>query len=101
MYTIVWRFTVKAARRAEFERAYGADGAWARLFGQSPDYLGTDLYRDTAQDGVYITIDRWKDAAAFDAFKAAYSSLYAALDDSCAEMTETEERLGVISPPSD
>ena len=48
MYTIMWRFTVKAARRADFERHYGADGTWAALFRQGAGYLGTTLLRDTA-----------------------------------------------------
>ena len=99
MYTVIWRFTVKPARRADFERHYGADGTWAALFRLGAGYLGTDLLRDTARNDVYVTIDRWTTAAAFTAFKATHGTAYAALDRECEDLTEKEERLGVIAEP--
>lgn len=100
MYTVLWRFTVKPASRDVFERYYGADGSWEALFRNSPGYLGTALLRDTADGDVYVTIDRWVDVAAFDAFKAAHGAAYAALDRECEEFTLREERIGVIADPS-
>ncbi len=98
MYTVLWRFTVKPARRADFERHYGANGTWAALFRLGAGYLGTDLLRDTARDNVYVTIDRWTDAAAFDAFKEAHGAAYTALDRQCEDLTEQEEPLGTLTP---
>jgi quinol monooxygenase YgiN len=100
MYTLIWRFTVKPARRADFERHYSASGTWAALFRESPDYLGTELLRDTARDNIYVTIDRWTDAAAFAAFKAAHGVVYAALDRECESLTTHEECLAVCEEPS-
>lgn len=100
MYTVIWRFTIKPARRADFERHYGAHGTWAALFRRGVGYLGTDLLRDTARDDVYVTIDRWTDAAAFAAFKAAHGAAYEALDRECEDLTEKEERLGAIAEPA-
>jgi quinol monooxygenase YgiN len=97
MHTVIWRFTVKPARRADFERHYGADGTWAALFRQGVGYLGTDLLRDTARENVYVTIDRWTDSAALAAFKAAHADAYAALDRACEDLTETEEPLGTLA----
>ena len=42
----LWEFHVKLESISAFERTYGPTGAWAQLFRQSPDYLGTDLIRD-------------------------------------------------------
>jgi len=100
MYTLIWRFTVKPARRADFERHYGASGTWAALFRESPGYLGTALLRDMAGDNIYVTIDRWTDAAAFAAFKAAHGAAYAALDRECESLTAHEECVAVQEDPS-
>lgn len=93
MYTIIWRFTVRPGFTADFERHYASGGTWARLFRRYPGYLGTDLLRDTAAPNVYITIDRWTSP---DAFAAARGPEYAALDETCAGLTEREEKLGAI-----
>lgn len=100
MYSLIWRFTVKPARRADFERHYGAAGTWAALFRESPGYLGTELLRDTVRNTVYVTIDRWTDAAAFAAFKTAYGAAYAALDRECESLTLHEECLATREEPN-
>ena len=70
-FATVWEFSVKASRQAEFESHYGPDGSWARLFRQSPGYLGTELWHDRADALRYLTIDRWASVEAWREFRSA------------------------------
>jgi heme-degrading monooxygenase HmoA len=94
MLVIVWRFRPAAGREADFRRAYGPDGAWARLFARAPGYLGTELLRDRAGGVAWITIDRWRSALEHAAFASRHADAYAALDRECAALTAHEEKLG-------
>ena len=51
MFVVVWQFEVAEEKVTAFEAAYGPEGAWARLFCTSPDYLGTELLRDAYVPG--------------------------------------------------
>ena len=39
--------SVKADRSAEFEKIYGENGAWVKLFQNGSGYLGTELLLDS------------------------------------------------------
>jgi heme-degrading monooxygenase HmoA len=93
---LLWTFEVAAARAAEFERVYGPDGDWARLFGRAPGYLGTELLKDVLRPGRYLTIDRWTDTAAFEAFKHEWKAEYDTLDRLCESLTTSETPLGAF-----
>ena len=95
-FTIVWEFIVGDGREAEFERAYGPDGDWAKLFRQSKDYLGTELLRDATKPGRYLTVDRWKSGAAYEWFHNSHQTEYGALDAQCEELTARETKLGAF-----
>lgn len=97
MHTVIWRFTVKADRIADFERHYGADGSWAALFRRGTGYLGTELLRDTARANVYVTLDHWVSAQAMRDFKQTHHAAYAELDSECESLTEREELMGTLS----
>jgi quinol monooxygenase YgiN len=97
MYTIVWRFTVKAEHTAAFTAAYGPQGAWAALFRQHAGYVRTDLLRDTTHADVFLTLDHWVSEAAFQDFEAAKGPVYAQLDQQFEALTVHEERLGTIT----
>jgi heme-degrading monooxygenase HmoA len=90
----IWRYRVAADRRDEFERIYGSDGDWARLFRRADGYLGTQLLRDPLEPGVYATLDRWRSAADFQAFSGRFGAQYAALDAQCDALTVDETDLG-------
>ncbi len=94
MYVILWEFLPTPGREADFERAYGASGDWARFFGRDPGYLGTDLFRDTRDPRRYLTVDRWASREAYDAFVQRESSRYRALDAELAPLCATERRIG-------
>jgi heme-degrading monooxygenase HmoA len=94
MHVILWKFRARPGRETDFERAYGDDGDWSRLFRRSEGYLGTELMRAT--DGTYLTIDRWTTEEAYRAFKLAYGTSYAELDARCEALTIEETMLGAI-----
>lgn len=94
MFVVVWQFEISEDKMASFEAAYGPDGAWAKLFRTSPDYLGTELLRDAYVPLNYLTIDRWTSEEAFRAFRKVHDSEYEALDRSCDALTGRETRVG-------
>jgi len=95
---VVWEFCVRSGREAEFERRYGADGDWVRLFRHGEGYVGTALLRDRVTRGRYLVTDTWRDAGAYRAFKEDHADAYAALDLECTALTEDERGLGEFEP---
>ena len=93
-YIALWEFQVKPDSIPAFEETYGPDGAWAQLFRQSPDYLGTELVRDLDHPGRYLTLDHWTSREALHRFKQDHQSAYSALDKQCESLTEKEVFLG-------
>jgi heme-degrading monooxygenase HmoA len=91
---ILWEFRVSDAMAAAFEERYSGDGAWARLFQRAEGYEGTQLLRDEAEPGRYLTIDTWRDTAAFEAFQREHPADYQALDRECEGLTRSERCLG-------
>lgn len=93
-YVYVWRYEVPAGSRARFERTYGPDGDWVRLFRQADGYRSTRLLREEGAPGRYLTVDEWDSRAAFDAFRARRAGAFEALDERCASLTSAEELVG-------
>jgi len=99
----VWEFQVRPGREVAFERHYGPDGSWARLFRSAEGYGGTVLLRDLERPGRYLTLDHWESERAYRAFRAAREQEYAALDAACEALTLTERAIGrfeVVAPPA-
>ena len=94
MYWVVWSFDVKPAQVKAFERAYGPDGDWERLFRRAPGYAGSELRRETDRREHYLTIDRWRTREDYHRFKEAFSQQYQTLDVRCAGLTESEHKVG-------
>jgi heme-degrading monooxygenase HmoA len=95
MIATIWRFHVRPDAVAAFESAYGARGDWARLFERQDGYDGTELQRLDGAAPVYLTIDRWRDRAAFERAKQAFADGYAELDRRCEALTSEETWLGL------
>jgi len=87
---------VNAGSEADFEAHYGLDGVWAKLFAASRFYLGTELFRDARNAGVYLTLDRWRSDSDFEAFKSENGEACQALDARCEPLTAAERRLGAF-----
>ena len=92
MMIVVWRYRVAPERATTFEAAYGPDGPWSELFSESPDYEGTELLR--GEGGVWMTLDRWMTADAYDSFITLHRSEYSRIDEECAGLTEEEALVG-------
>ena len=101
MHVTIWEFRVKRGREAEFERAYGPTGEWARFFERAEGYLGTELLRDAKNRQRYVTIDRWISQATYEAFRRRWAGEYDAIDERCEALTEYEAPLGSLAPPAE
>lgn len=100
MIAILWTYEVRPEAAAAFERAYGPAGDWAELFRRGAGYLGTELLRGSGT--AYLTIDRWRTSADFDAFMAACGTEYETLDRATQSLTTEEHGLGIwssLTPP--
>jgi quinol monooxygenase YgiN len=93
-YAYVWEFEVAPEQHAAFERAYGPEGDWVRLFRQGKGYRRTELLRDRERPGRYLTVDYWESAEACAAFRAAFGAPFQALDEACAALTTREVERG-------
>lgn len=94
MFVVIWEYDVHAGSEAEFTALYGDGGAWVSLFRQYAGYVGTELLRDTARTGRYVTIDRWTSSSAYDVFLTAAESHYAQIDARGDALTAAERCLG-------
>ena len=94
VYVIVWKYEVGEATRDEFEREYGPNGVWVRLFTRVAGFRGTELLRGAA--GVYLTIDRWESRADHDTFLARHGDEYNRTDEACAALTLDETLIGAF-----
>lgn len=97
MIATIWRFRVPAGEIGEFERAYGPEGDWARLFARAGGYLGTELLKLDGEDGTYLTVDRWRSERDFHDAKIALKDDYDALDRRCEAYTCEETWLGLYA----
>lgn len=94
IYFIIWEFRVQKSSEKEFERVYGPDGDWAGFFSSGEGYLGTVLFSNVAEPGVYLTIDKWTSKEAYDRFRTVRRSEYEELDRKCETLTASEKMLG-------
>ena len=97
MFVVVWQFEIAEEKVAAFEAAYGPDGAWAQLFRNSPNYLGTELLRDAYIPFTYLTIDRWASEDDFRAFRKDHDTEYEVLDRASDSLTSRETRIGAYT----
>jgi heme-degrading monooxygenase HmoA len=96
MVEIWWEFRAKPDRVGDFEREYGEQGGWSRLYGLSPEYRGTTVVREVADPLHYLLVDRWTSRRAYEAFKASRSEEWEMLDRRCRELTASERAIGVF-----
>ncbi len=90
----LWRYRVTPGLEAAFERAYGHDGDWARLFRLGRGYLGTELLHATPPGIGYATIDRWRSEADWRAFLEKHGPAYHELDRRLAPLTTEDVEIG-------
>jgi ribosomal-protein-alanine acetyltransferase len=93
-FTAVWEFHILPEKRRAFEKAYGPNGDWARLFRRTKGHLRTELLRDPEKLGRYVTLDFWTSRLAFQKFKQQHIVAYRALDRRCKSLTARERKIG-------
>lgn len=93
-YVYLWMFQVKPGCESQFEKTYGPKGEWAILFGRAPGYLRTELLRDKAVPGRYLTIDHWESELSHQQFRQQFDSEFRQLDQLCEHMTDSEVFVG-------
>jgi len=89
----VWEYDVTEATAADFERVYGAHGAWAQLFSSSDGFEGTELFASVSISGRYLTVDRFRDEASWRRFQVEHREEYLALDAESEGLTVAEREL--------
>ena len=94
MFVTLWEFEVKPGSKELFERTYGPDGQWTRLFRRDARYLGTRLLRKLGAERVYVTMDSWESRAAYEEFREKFAKEYGELDRECEGLTVIEKQLG-------
>ena len=94
MFVTLWEFEVKPGSEELFERTYGPEGEWARLFRRDARYLATRLLRDVSATRVYVTMDSWESRAVYEEFREKFAARYRELDRKCEAMTVSERHLG-------
>ena len=94
---IIWEFTVREEYIPKFIAVYDSNGDWANFFRQSEGYLGTDLLRSSQHTNIFLTIDRWKNIAYFEALHAQFTTEYKKLDAQLENFTLSERKIGIFS----
>ena len=89
----VWEYDVQEAAAADFERIYGANGAWAQLFSSSDGFEGTELFASVSNSGRYLTVDRFRDETSWRRFQDEHREAYLALDAESEGLTVAEREL--------
>jgi heme-degrading monooxygenase HmoA len=95
-YAYVWEFRVRPGKVAEFERVYGPDGDWVRLFRRAAGHRESMLLKDSVDGQRYLTIDRWRSADDYQEFRRRYGAQYDELDRRCGGLTVEERSLGTF-----
>lgn len=94
MFLALWEYEVKPGCEERFEKVYGAEGDWARLFRRDSNYRETRLLRDPKRPGMYLTLDFWKSRQAYEKFMEEHRAEYQAIDATGEELTTKERRIG-------
>jgi len=94
MFVALWEYEVKPGCEKRFEKAYGPDGDWVRLFRNDSRYCETRLVKDTLRRGVYLTMDFWESRGVYKNSLSERRAEYEAIDKASARLTTNERRIG-------
>lgn len=94
MFVSIWEFLVRPGSEPDFERIYGPEGDWARLFRKGQGYVRTELTRDLDAAGRYVVLDYWNSREDYDQFRSQHRAEYGELDRRCQGLTEMETPMG-------
>jgi heme-degrading monooxygenase HmoA len=95
-HLVLWAYRIRPGMAKEFERMYGPNGDWARLFSGWEGYLGTELWHDRRDRRRYVTVDRWRSGEDYERFRTGARDRYLELDAHGARLTESEGQLATL-----
>lgn len=93
-YVYKWEFKVHPGKQHEFEKLYGPEGDWEKLFKKHPGYISTQLLKSTEQENTFITIDYWKSKEDLDEFKSTFKNEFEILEKEGEKLTISEKQVG-------
>jgi len=99
MFVALWEYEVKPGCEERFEKVYGPEGDWAKLFRSDPNYRETRLLRDAVRERVYLTLDFWNSRRAYEEFMEARAADYKKLDAVSGKWMLEERRIGWFECP--
>ena len=94
MFVALWEYEVKPGCEERFERMYGPEGHWAKLFRGDANYHETRLLRDVTRPAVYLTMDFWASRKAYKQFMKSHSEEYKRLDAAGEKLMLRERKIG-------
>jgi heme-degrading monooxygenase HmoA len=97
-FLVIWQFRVRPGMEPTFASIYGPQGDWVALFKTATGFVRTDLNRSETDPRIYLTLDYWTSAEAYDRFRNQHSAEYKAIDAECESLTESETELGRFTP---
>ena len=97
MIAVVWQFHVKPGMREEFEKFYGADGAWTALGRRSRSFLGSSFLRDQVHEAQYLLIEYWSEMVVYEKHLANFDGDVKSLEEQRDQLCESIVPLGVYT----
>jgi heme-degrading monooxygenase HmoA len=94
MFVALWEFEVKPGCEERFQKVYGPEGDWAKLFRRDANYQENTLLHDPAHPAIYLTLDFWASRQAYESFLASHASEYERLDAAGEKLTLRERTIG-------
>ena len=97
MIAVVWQFEVREGKEDEFERFYGADGAWTSISRRSRSFLGSSFLRDLAQPERYLVVEYWSEMVVYERHHADFADEVGELEQRRAALVRGMQPLGLFT----
>jgi heme-degrading monooxygenase HmoA len=94
---VVWQFEVREGKEDEFERFYGADGAWTSISRRSRSFLGSSFLRDLAQPERYLVVEYWSEMVVYERHHADFADEVVELEQQRAALVSVMKPLGLFN----
>ncbi len=93
-FITIWQYKIKSNKKNEFEKLYGPDGDWVKLFQKFSSYIKTELIKDLHNNDCYLTLDYWKSKEAYYRFKENAKEEFSEIDKKGEKLTLEEKHMG-------
>ena len=97
MVAVVWQFDIQPGKSEDFERLYGADGAWTALSRRSRSFLGSSFLRDITLDTRYMLVEYWSEMLVYEKHFADFSDEVRELEEQRAALVARMDTIGLFN----